>query len=125
MAHPGPTVIVYAVVLLSAAGWLVGVVVAHRLAQRAAAGVGGGVALRINRAGVEFAGQWTEWPQVASLGAAGGRWPSGPLLQLARRDGTTIAVPLEQLAVLPATLDGATRAYSGGRFGVDLSALDA
>jgi hypothetical protein len=33
-------------------------------------------------------------------------------------------VPLDQIPTLPATLDSTARAYSGGRFGVDLRALD-
>lgn len=124
MTHPVPTFIVYALVLLSAVGWLVGTLIAYRLARRAAAGVGEGVAIHIDRVGLEFAGRRLAWGQVGGLATVKGRWPSGPLLQLTRSDGAAVAVPLEQLAVLPASLDGAVRAFSGGRFGVDLTALD-
>jgi len=35
-----------------------------------------------------------------------------------------LTVPLDQIDVRPATLDLTARAYSGGRHGVDLQALD-
>lgn len=124
MQHPVPTFVVYGVVLLVAIGWLVGVMIAARLARRAAAEVGSGVALRVTRSGLEFAGQPIGWQQLAWLGVVKGSWPTGPLLQATRGDGAVVAVPLEQLDVRPATLDTTVRAYSGGRFGVDLSALD-
>ncbi|WP_157683510.1 hypothetical protein [Microlunatus soli] len=124
MANPGPTFAVYGVVLLIGIGWLVGTLIALRAARRAAAGVGSGVALRVNRRGVEIAGQQVGWHQLASLGTTKGSWPVGPELRVRRNDGAEVAVPLEQLAIRPATLDGTVRAYSGGRFGVDLEALD-
>lgn len=124
LANPIPTFAVYAVVLLIGIAWLVGVLIAYRAARRTAAGVGSGVALRVNRRGVEIAGQRVGWQQLSSLGAAKGSWPGGPVLRATRTDGAEVAVPLEQLAIRPATLDTTVRAYSGGRFGVDLSALD-
>ena len=33
-------------------------------------------------------------------------------------------MPLDQVTVFPATLDTTVRAFSGGRHGIDLSALD-
>lgn len=124
MANPIPTFGVYAVILLIAVGWLVGVFIAYRASRRAVAEVGSGVALRVNRWGLEIAGQQVGWQQLAALGAAKGSWPAGPVLKATRDDGAEVAVPLEQLPIRPATLDTTVRAYSGGRFGVDLSALD-
>jgi hypothetical protein len=59
-----------------------------------------------------------------TLTTARGKWPSGPLLRAVATDGGRVDIPLEQLPVLPATLDSTVRAYSGGRHGLDLSALD-
>jgi len=123
--NPAPTFIVYGLILLAGVGWVVGLWIGYRRAKRIADASGAGTALRISRWGIELAGQPIGWPQLARLGTVKGSWPGGPLLQATRTDGSTVAVPLEQLPVLPATLDSTVRAYSGGRFGVDLSELDA
>ena len=47
-----------------------------------------------------------------------------PLLRLNLSDGRTSTVPLDQVTVFPATLDTTVRAFSSGRQGVDLSALE-
>jgi hypothetical protein len=124
LANPLASIVVYAIVLLAAVGWAVGYWIAYRRARRVAATLGQGVALRVNRAGIEVVGRMTTWPELASLTTAKGSWPSGPVLQVNRVDGSRAEVPLEQLHVLPATLDTTVRAYSGGRHGLDLSALD-
>ncbi|MBO0812963.1 MAG: hypothetical protein J2P23_13085, partial [Microlunatus sp.] len=61
---------------------------------------------------------------LAALTTAKGTWPAGPMLRAVSTDGSHLEVPMEQLKVLPATLDSTVRAYSGGRHGLDLSALD-
>lgn len=124
-ANPLPMIIVYGLVLLAGIGWIVGMLVAYRAAQRAAVQIGDGIALRMNRGGIELAGRPIGWTELGSLAAAKGSWPGGPVLQATRQDGASVSVPLEQLPVRPATLDTTARAYSGGRFGVDLSELDA
>ena len=53
-----------------------------------------------------------------------GKLGHGPQLTVTRTDGYSLSVPLDQLDVYPATLDSTARAYSGGRFGVDLAALE-
>lgn len=121
---PAPMIVVYSLVLLAAIGWLVGVWLAYRATKRTVASVGQGVVLQVTRRGVEVAGQPIAWSDLTSLAVAKGRWPTGPLLQATRTDGSTVAVPLEQIPVLPATLDSTFRAYSAGRHGLDLSALD-
>jgi uncharacterized membrane protein YqjE len=123
--NPLPMILVYAVVLLGGIGWVVGVLIAYRAARRAVATDQHGVALRVDRRGVELAGQQIPWSGLGSLDTAKGRWPQGPTLRATTTDGRSVEVPLEQLPVLPATVDSAARAYSGGRFGLDLSALDA
>lgn len=124
IANPMGTIVVYAVVLLAGMAWALFCWIALRRSQRAANGLGQGVALRVNRSGIELAGRQIGWMQLGSLTTAKGTWPSGPMLRAECTDGTTVEVPLEQLRVLPATLDSTVRAYSGGRHGLDLSALD-
>jgi hypothetical protein len=123
--NPLPMILVYAVVLLGGIGWVVGMLIAYRAARRAVAGDRHGVALRVDRRGLELAGQPIPWASLGSLETTKGSWPQGPGLRAATTDGRSVEVPLEQLPVLPATLDSTVRAYSGGRFGLDLSALDA
>jgi hypothetical protein len=121
---PAPMLVVYGLVLLAGIAWLVGVWLGYRATKRNAASVQQGVVLQVNRYGVAVAGQQIAWSDVSSLAVAKGRWPGGPLLQATRVDGSSASVPLEQIPVLPATLDSAFRAYSAGRHGLDLSALD-
>lgn len=123
--NPVPMIMIYAVALLIAIGWVVGSWLAYRRALQIARDVGEGVVLRVGRGGLEFAGRRFGWADVTTLRTAKGRWPSGPVLEVARSDGEVVAVPLEQIPVLPATLDTTVRAYSGGRHGLDLSAVDA
>ncbi|QGN34755.1 hypothetical protein [Microlunatus sp. Gsoil 973] len=118
------TVVVYAVVLLAGCAWALFCWIAMRRSRRAAAGAGQGVALRVDRSGIELADRRIGWTQLATLTTAKGSWPSGPLLRAVATDGSQVDLPLEQLQVLPATLDSTVRAYSGGRHGLDLSALD-
>ncbi|HYP45386.1 MAG TPA: hypothetical protein VEQ66_09355 [Propionibacteriaceae bacterium] len=104
---------------------LVGAVVAHRRARRELARMGQGTALRIGRTGVELAGSFVPWSEVAAMRAVTGRWGRHERLQLTRTGGEPLEVPLNQMSVRPATLDLTARAYSAGRHGVDLAALDA
>ena len=69
-------------------------------------------------------GLGASWPEVAARrGRQAGR-RQGPGAAAAADDGRQAAVPFEQITVFPATLDGTVRAFSAGRHGVDLSALD-
>lgn len=123
--NPAPMIVMYALVLLVGIGWAVGSWLAYRRAREVARSIPEGTAMRISRAGVELAGERLGWAEVAAVRTAKGRWPSGPLLEVARTQGGAVGVPLEQLPVFPATLDTTIRAYSGGRHGLDLSAVDA
>ena len=94
-------------------------VVGYVQAKRELASVREGVALRIGRAGVQVADAFAYWPQVSSLHVVKGRVGRSP--RLAPRPRRRLGeVPLDQLDVLPATLDTTARAYSAGRHGVDL-----
>lgn len=121
----GVFVLIYGVVLLLAIGWAAVSYAAYRVTRRTAAAVGRGVALRINRTGVELAGSFSPWSRISALTTIKGRWPTGPRLAMELVAGELVTVPLDQLDVRPATLDSTARAYSGGRRGVDLAALDA
>jgi hypothetical protein len=114
----------YALVLLASVGWLAGYVIGYLLARRELSTVGTGTAVRIGPPGVQVAGLAAGWTEVASLGAVKGGLGRGALLQLSLADGRQASVPFDQLPVFPATLYSTARAFSGGRFGVDLSALD-
>ena len=114
----------YAIVLLASVGWLAVSVILYLLARRELGSVGTGTAVRIGPPGVQVAGLTATWAEVASLGSVRGGLGRGPLLQLGLTDGRQASVPFDQLPVFPATLDSTARAFSGGRFGVDLSALD-
>lgn len=124
-ANLGVLIGVYGLVLSLAVGWVVVNYAAYRITRRAAADVSHGVALRITRTGVELADNFSTWPQISALVVTKGRWPTGPRLALRPVTGDPVTVPLDQLDVRPATLDSTARVYSGGRHGVDLTALDA
>ena len=114
----------YGVVLAISLAWLAVAYVGYRQAVRQARSLGSGIALRVDRRGVELAGRFVGWGQVTSLGAARAGLGRPPVLQLSTAEGVVAAVPFDQLGVRPATIDSAARAFSAGRHGVDLAALD-
>ena len=113
----------YGLMLLVSVGWLVAAYLAYRMAKRELASVGQGTALVIDRSGVQLAGTRVPWAQVTALTAIKGPMFGSPLFQLAHAGGE-VAVPFDHLEVSPARLDMVARAYSGGRHGVDLTAMD-
>lgn len=114
-----------AVIIAASAAWAGVWVVLYRRARRELSGAGAGTAIRIDRTGVEVGGQAAGWPEVASLAVVKGGLGRSPRLQLTRTDGQSSSVALNQVDVMPATLDSVARAFSAGRHGVDLTALDA
>lgn len=97
-------------------------------ASRALARIGHGRALQIRREGVLFDPQgravFIPADQIEFVGT-GGRAPvPGSNLVIRTTDGTRFRVPLMYLDAMPGTLDGAIRAYSGGRLELDVSSLD-
>ncbi len=114
---------VYGVILGISVAWLVGYLVAWLRARRALGRIGTGTAVRIGRPGIQVARTFVPWAEVTGL-AMVRRRRQGTAFEVSRLSGPPVSVPLEQFDVHPATLDSTARAYSGGRHGVDLGALD-
>jgi hypothetical protein len=96
----------------------------YRQSKRELATMGTGMAVSVGVPGIQVAGVFAAWSEVASLGAVPGGIGRAPLLRLATTDGRQATVPFDQIPTYPATLDSTVRALSGGRHGVDLAALD-
>lgn len=120
----GSFLAVFGLALGISVAWFLGYLVACLLARRELKSVATGTAVRIGRPGVQVAGLFVPWVEVASLGMATSRFGRRPRLELRHVSGPVASVPLNQVVVLPATLDSTARAYSGGRHGVDLTALE-
>jgi hypothetical protein len=116
--------VVYGIVLGISVAFALFSFLAWRQAKKILAAMGQGIALRLGRPGVEIAGGYVPWSDLGSLAVTKGKIGHGPQLTVTRADGHSLSVPLDQLEVYPATLDSTARAYSGGRFGVDLAALE-
>lgn len=116
--------VLYGIVIGISLAFLLAAFLAWRQATRIRAALGQGLALRLGRPGVEIAGAYVSWDDLKSLAVTKGKLGHGPQLTVTRTDGYSLSVPLDQLDVYPATLDSTARAYSGGRFGVDLAALE-
>ncbi len=116
--------------------WLIGSALAVGLVWVIVTGVGllqaradaklvsAGPAFATTRDGVWVAGLWLPWPEVGGFRAAPGRFGRSPLLRVDARDGRSASVPMNYLSALPANIDSAVRALSGGRTWIDLSRLD-
>lgn len=113
-----------AVIIAISAGWAVVYYVIYRRARAELAELRPGTAIRIGRSGVEVAGLAAGWPSVAGISTMKGGLGRSPRLGLRLTDGRTSSLSLDQVTVLPATLDSTVRVYSAGRQGVDLTALD-
>jgi hypothetical protein len=115
--------VIYGITFAISAGFLIFALISWRQAVRILASGGQGLALRVGRPGVEIAGAYVPWVELGSLAVTKGKLGHGPQFTVTRADGHSRSVPLDQLDVFPATLDSTARAYSDGRFGVDLGAL--
>ncbi len=93
-------------------------------AKREFAGLGSGIAVWIGPAGIQVAGLNASWPEVVAIRTVKGGIGRDPRLRLSTAGGRQADVPLDQISVFPATLDSTVRAFSAGRHGVDLSALE-
>lgn len=116
--------IVYGVVVGIPVIWLVVVLILYVRARKQLRTLPSGIAVQIGPPGIMVGGLGASWPEVAAVAAAKPGVGQGPVLRLRLHDGRQAAVPFEQVTVFPATLDGAVRAFSASRHGVDLSALD-
>jgi hypothetical protein len=117
-------IIIFGVILGASLVWLAVSVVLYFMAKREMKTAGSGVAIRIGPPGIEIAGLYASWPQVAKIDTIKGGLDRGPRLRLTLTDGRQAAVPLDQVTVFPATLDTTVRAFSAGRHGVNLSAVE-
>lgn len=104
--------------------WLIIALTGLLIARSDAKQVNPGPAFATTRDGVWIAGLWLSWPEVGSFRAAPGRLGRSPQLRVEGRDGRAATVPMEYLSALPANIDSAVRALSGGRSWIDLSRLD-
>jgi hypothetical protein len=116
--------VVYGVLLGLSLVWLLVTVIGYLQARKELAGMNSGTAVRIGPPGVQVAGVFAAWPEVASLRAVPGGIGRSPVLQLTTISGAQARVAFDQIPAYPATLDSTARAFSAGRHGVDLSALD-
>ena len=71
-----------------------------------------------------FIAMSASWPEVVVVNTVKGGMGKDPRLRLTTTDGRRADVPLDQITVFPATLDSTVRAFSAGRHGVDLSAIE-
>lgn len=115
---------VYGIALVISLAWFLGYLVAYLIARRELGTLGSGTAVAIGRPGVQVGGVFAPWPEVTALAVVSGGLGRSPRLELRRTSGGPTSVPLNQLVVHPATLDSTARAYSAGRHGVDLAALE-
>ncbi len=116
--------IVYGVVLGIPVIWLIVVLIMYVRARKQLRTLRSGIAVQVGPPGILVGGLGATWPEVAAVAAVKPGIGKGPVLRLTLHDGRQSAVPFEQITVFPATLDGAVRAFSASRHGVDLSALD-
>ncbi len=114
----------YAIVAGLALIWLAIALILYVRARRELAGLAVGVAIRMGPPGVQVGALGLGWPAVASLRTVRAGLGRAAHLRLVALDGQTGEVSLDHVVVFPATLDSSARAFSAGRHGVDLSALD-
>ena len=100
------------------------VLIRYRQTRGQLRSIGYGTAIRIGPPGIQVAGLAASWPYVGSVAVTKGRFGRSPALTLRLIDGRQSQVPLDQVTVFPATLDSSVRAFSSGRQGVDLTALE-
>jgi MFS family permease len=117
-------IIIFAVVLGISLAWLAASVILYVLAKREMKTIGSGIAIQIGPRGIHVAGLSAPWSQVAGVDTIKSGFDRGPRLRLTLTDGRQAHVPLDQITVFPATLDSTVRAFSAGRHGVDLSAIE-
>ncbi|GAB2584668.1 hypothetical protein [Microlunatus antarcticus] len=104
--------------------WTLVVLLGFLRARKELRTVPAGIAVRMGRPGVVVANAFARWTDVEGLEVVPGGIARADRLRLRTRAGAVGLVPLDQVVVHPATLDGTARAYSAGRQGVDLSRLD-
>ncbi|MCW3158673.1 hypothetical protein [Micropruina sonneratiae] len=104
--------------------WVIVSVTGLLMARGDAKDVVTGPAFATTPAGVWVAGLWLSWPEIGAFRATPSRLGRSPRLRVEGRDGRSASVPMDYLTALPANIDSAVRALSGGRHWIDLSRLD-
>ncbi len=117
-------IVIYSIVFAIPLVWLIVVLIRYLLARRRLRTLGYGTAVRIGPPGIQIAGLAAPWSQVARVAATKPGIGRPLQLRLTLLDGRWAAVDFEQITVFPATLDTTVRAFSAGRQGVDLTAMD-
>lgn len=121
------TIAMVAIWVGSSAFWLVLSVVGLQRAKRDLGRIQDGVAFYLDPDGVEFVtppAPPVPWDRVTALRLAGGLSGAGPSI-VVEADGVAVGkVPASFVDASPAVIDSAARAYSLGRVGLDVSALD-
>ena len=120
----GPYWVLPAIGLTLAVVWAVIVLLGFLRSRKELRLVPLGIAVRMGRPGVVVGTAFARWGEVVALEVVPGGLGRADRLRLRTSDGRLGVVPLDQVDVHPATLDGTARAYSAGRRGVDLSRLD-
>lgn len=96
-------------------------------ARRTASQVPLGPAFQIDNHGIVLAsvatGQRIGWPDVRLVKGRDRLFNPGPKLEFAWQEGGRWSVPIIMLDAPPKLIDSALRAFSLGRFGLDLSAV--
>ncbi len=115
---------VYGLVFGISIAFVIVTLIGYLRARRQLTSIGSGTAIRIGAPGIQIAGLAAPWSQVAVVDTVKGGIGRGPALRLTLTDGRSAALPLDQVTVFPATVDTTARAFSGGRHGVDLGALE-
>ncbi len=122
--HGTVFVVIYVLVFATSLAWLGASVGLYFAVRRELRTLGSGIAIRVGPPGIQVAELAASWPDVAAIDTIKGGLARGPRLRLTLTDGRQASVPLDQVNVFPATLDSTVRAFSAGRRGVDLSALE-
>lgn len=106
---------------------LVMAIVQQRLARRSTSRVPLGPAFQIDNHGVVLAtspeGERLGWADVQAIAGRNKRFAPGPMLEFEWGERRW-SVPIIALDARPAVVDSALRAFSLGRFGLDLSRVD-
>ena len=108
-------------------GRLVFAIVQQRLARRATSRIPLGPAFQIDNQGVVLStiaeGERLDWAQVRQIAGRNRHLAPGPVLEVSWPDRSW-TVPIIALDAPPSVIDSALRAFSLGRFGLDLSSVD-
>lgn len=110
--------------LASGLAWAAIDLTRFRIARRDARLANSPLAIGLNRDGIMVGTTWFSWPQVGAITVRPGRLGGATRLTVTGRDKVSAVVPLSYTDTMPASLDAAVRALSGGLAWVDLSALD-